>query len=92
MPEIPNRRPRHVDGGGKALVNAYHLRAKQTGVRVAYDAMVVDLDIDGQRCRGVVVEDASGRSTITAKAVVVASGGFEANRGWMRQIPGRRGR
>ena len=36
-------------GGGKALVNAYYAAAAKLGVEVAYDAEVVDLEMDGGR-------------------------------------------
>lgn len=75
-------------GGGKSLVNAYHLTAARAGVDVAYDTTVVDVIMDGQRCLGVRVGGPDGGETIAADAVVVASGGFEANLKWMRRYWG----
>lgn len=83
-----SRTNRFFLGGGKSLVNAYHRTAAARGVDVVYDTTVVDLEIDGLRCAGVRVQDGAGRSTIAAKAVVVAAGGFEANREWMRRYWG----
>ena len=75
-------------GGGKSLVNAYYRRAADRGVSVLYGTTVVDFDIDGQRCRGVYVGDGSETTFVSGEAIVVASGGFEANRGWMREYWG----
>jgi tricarballylate dehydrogenase len=71
-------------GGGKALVNAYHRTAARMGIETRYGTTVTDLVLDGGRCTGVV----TGRGTIAARAVVCASGGFEANLGWLRRYWG----
>ena len=41
-------------GGGKALMNSYYAAAERLGIRVLYDAQVVEIDVaDGRfdRCR-----------------------------------------
>ncbi len=85
-------------GGGKALVNAYYRSAQALGVQVRYNAPVIHLELadsqkGGKRFVAAVVEttDASGKITqerITAKTCVVASGGFESNRAWLREAWG----
>ena len=72
-------------GGGKALVNTYHRTASAMGVEVRYEACVTDLRFDGERCTGVVLADGS---RIGARAMVCASGGFEANLDWLRKYWG----
>jgi tricarballylate dehydrogenase len=72
-------------GGGKALVNTYHRTATSLGIEVRYDACVTDLSFDGSRCSAVVLSDGS---RIEARAVVCASGGFEANIDWLRKYWG----
>jgi len=72
-------------GGGKALVNTYHRTAAALGVQVRYQAHVTDLTFGGTACTGVVLADGS---RIGARAVVCASGGFEANLGWLRRYWG----
>jgi tricarballylate dehydrogenase len=73
-------------GGGKAHLNAYYLTAERAGVRTFFDAQVVGLQLDGRRCSGVVVSDDGGESRLMdADAVVIASGGYEANRAWLRE-------
>jgi tricarballylate dehydrogenase len=72
-------------GGGKALVNTYHRTAAAAGVTVRYDSTAVDLEFSGDRCSHVVLSGGErGGERIPARAVVCASGGFEANIGWLR--------
>ncbi|MFT4103798.1 MAG: FAD-dependent tricarballylate dehydrogenase TcuA [Burkholderiaceae bacterium] len=72
-------------GGGKALVNAYYRSAERLGVRVRYDAPVDRLEIDDGRF---VAAWSRGRR-ITARSCVLAAGGFESNRDWLREAWGR---
>ncbi len=75
-------------GGGKALLNAYYARASRTGIDVAYDAEVVGMDLAAGRCDAVRVRVDARETAVRAKAVVVASGGFEANLEWLREAWG----
>src|SRR5215472_13307301 len=70
-------------GGGKALVNVEYEAAHRLGVEVRYESTVAELQLTGGRCAGVVVESADERTVVPARAVVVASGGYEANLGWL---------
>jgi tricarballylate dehydrogenase len=72
-------------GGGKALVNTYHRTAAALGVVVRYDCTATDLELSGDRCSQVVLADGE---RIAARAVVCASGGFEANIDWLRRYWG----
>jgi tricarballylate dehydrogenase len=72
-------------GGGKALVNAYYRSAQALGVQVRYDAPVRGLEMQGHRFAAAYLE--SGER-IEARACVVASGGFESNRAWLREAWG----
>ena len=75
-------------GGGKAMVNAYYDTARKMGVQVAYESEVHELKIrDGQFLSAVVRRD-GGSQEVRAKAVVVASGGFEANVLWLKDYWG----
>jgi tricarballylate dehydrogenase len=71
-------------GGGKALINTYHRAAASLNVTVRYGITVEDLLLDADRCTAVV----TGDGTLRAGAVVCASGGFEANLGWLRRYWG----
>jgi tricarballylate dehydrogenase len=75
-------------GGGKALMNSYYAAAARMGVRVVYDAEVVGLDLRDGRFHGAEVSTAGRIETVRARAVVVASGGFEANLEWLREAWG----
>ena len=75
-------------GGGKALVNAYYRSAEALGVQVRYDAPVDRIEtLDGR-----FVAAHAGNERIEARACVVASGGFESNRAWLRDAWGRNDR
>ncbi|MFN0185349.1 MAG: FAD-dependent tricarballylate dehydrogenase TcuA [Aquabacterium sp.] len=73
-------------GGGKALVNAYYRSAQRLGVAVRYDAPVQRLELHDGRFRAAWLD--SGER-IPACSAVVASGGFESDREWLRQAWGR---
>jgi len=71
-------------GGGKALVNAYYRSAERLGVAVRYDAPVERLDVRDGRFVAAFV----GAERIEARTCVLACGGFESNRDWLRQAWG----
>ena len=68
-------------GGGKALVNAYYRSAEQLGIRIRYDAPVEKLELRDGRF----VAAFCGSERIEARSCVLASGGFESNREWLRK-------
>jgi tricarballylate dehydrogenase len=71
-------------GGGKALVNAYFRSAQELGVQVRYEAPVSRLEIEDGRFVAAWI----GEERIAARACVLAAGGFESNREWMREAWG----
>ena len=75
-------------GGGKALVNAQYRAAERLGVQVFYNSEVCDLRISEHGFESAVVRHDGEQSEIAAKAVVIASGGFQANDAWMREAWG----
>lgn len=75
-------------GGGKALINAYHVTLAKMGVSVLYDAFVEDLVIVGENCKGVLVNLDGKHYEIGAAAVVCACGGYEANLEWLARYWG----
>jgi len=72
-------------GGGKALVNAYFRSAEELGVQIRYEAPVKSLDLKDGRFVAAVLENGE---RIEARACVLASGGFESNREWLREAWG----
>lgn len=75
-------------GGGKALMNAYYRSAEQLGIEVRYEAEVERLELDDGRFVAAHVKGPAGAQRIKARACVVASGGFESNREWLREAWG----
>lgn len=75
-------------GGGKALVNTYYETARRRGLNLALGSKVEDLVFRNGAIESIVVSSDGGRRTVQGKAVVVASGGFEANRGWLKEYWG----
>ena len=70
--------------GGKALVNAYYRSAERLGVQVRYEAPVDRLELRDGRFEAAWV----GGERLTAGASVLAAGGFESNRDWLREAWG----
>ncbi len=71
-------------GGGKALVNAYYHSAEKQGVQIRYESPVDSIELANGRfvaahCQG---------ERITARSCVLAAGGFESNRAWLREAWG----
>jgi tricarballylate dehydrogenase len=86
-------------GGGKAVMNSYYAAAARMGIDVLYDAEVVGLDVaDGifssaqLRISGDpsvrLQPDHSDLITVRGAAVVLATGGFEANIEWLKEAWG----
>src|SRR5690606_14511502 len=71
-------------GGGKALVNAYYRSAEALGVQVRYDSPVDRLELRDGRFVAACVGD----RRVEAGACVLAAGGFESNREWLREAWG----
>lgn len=78
----------HFLGGGRALLNAYYLTAEKLGVRMLYEAEVQDLELHDGHCTRAHLNIGGREQTISAKAAVAASGGFQANADWMREAWG----
>ena len=72
-------------GGGKALVNAYFRSAERQGVKIHYETPVASVEMNGDRFIAVHTERGE---RIEAKSCVLAAGGFESNREWLRQAWG----
>ena len=67
-------------GGGPGLIDMEYASAAKAGIEVRFETKVLRLVTDERgRVTGVVVRTPAGTETIEARAVVLASGGFEAN-------------
>jgi tricarballylate dehydrogenase len=72
-------------GGGKALVNAYYRSAEKLDIQIRYETPVKGLDIQNGQFVGAILADGQH---IAAKTCVLACGGFESNRQWLREAWG----
>ena len=72
-------------GGGKALVNAYYRSAEKLGVQVRYETPVDRIEMNDNQF---VAAYTTKGERITAKSCVLAAGGFESNREWLRDAWG----
>ncbi len=76
-------------GGGRALLNSYYRYvAGRPRITVDTDAMVEEIEFDGLDARAVIVGHGGARHRVSTRAVVCASGGFEANLEWLRRYWG----
>ena len=80
-------------GGGKALMNAYYRSAEKLGIEVRYQCAAERIEMDGTHfvAAHVAVTKPDGTLTherITARSCVLAAGGFESNREWLREAWG----
>jgi tricarballylate dehydrogenase len=71
-------------GGGKALMNAYYRSAERLGIQIRYESPVDRLEMKDGRF----VAAFSGQERIEARSCVLAAGGFESNREWLREAWG----
>jgi tricarballylate dehydrogenase len=75
-------------GGGKAMINAYYDTARRFGVEIVYGAEVRQLKLADGAFHSATVSHGNASHEVRAKALVVASGGFEANIPWLRKYWG----
>src|SRR3954451_10564918 len=75
-------------GGGRSMLNALYLTAESLGVEIAYDAELIDLDIDNGMFLSATVQHSEQRHTVRAATLAAACGGFESNIEWLKQYWG----
>lgn len=75
-------------GGGKSLVNAYYRVAENLGVDVLYEAEVTHLERQDNVIASVEFTYNGCHEHLTPKAIVVASGGFQADLDWLARAWG----
>ncbi len=75
-------------GGGRGLVQAEYKAAEKHGVEIRYNAQAIALLRGREGVLGVRVVVYGAEEEIRSKAVVLASGGFEANREWRARYLG----
>jgi len=77
-----------ADGGGRGLVDALTGASRAAGVAMRYGTRAESLVTAGGRVAGVRASGDGREETIGAAAVVLASGGFEANAEWRTRYLG----
>ncbi|WP_299484191.1 FAD-dependent tricarballylate dehydrogenase TcuA [uncultured Roseibium sp.] len=75
-------------GGGKSLVNAYYRTAEKLGVSVLYEANVTNLELDRDRITRIDYTHEGEAKHLEPSAVIVASGGFQADTEWLTRAWG----
>jgi len=77
-----------VTGGGPGLVESLTNAATRNGIEIRYGAQAVELIEESGQIAGVVVRQGGELAPLRARAVVLASGGFEANPEWRTRYLG----
>ena len=77
-----------VNGGGPGLIEQLVTAVERRGVGIEYETRAIELLFDGHAVRGVRVRRGGETYDVPADAVVLASGGFEANREWRTRYLG----
>lgn len=77
-----------VKGHGAAMVKVLATRLKEAGVDLKLGNTVKSIVKEGGRIAGVIAEIDDEEVKIAAKAVVIASGGYANNRGWIKKYAG----
>jgi tricarballylate dehydrogenase len=75
-------------GGGTALMNALFHTAGKLGIDVIYDTEALSLKIVDREFRSVRVRSRAFPCEIKGKSVVVASGGYQADINWLKEVWG----
>lgn len=75
-------------GGGPGLVDSMTKTAGQQGIEIWYGARAMSLVTDGKAVCGVEIRRGGRTDQIACKAVILASGGFQANAEWRTRYLG----
>jgi tricarballylate dehydrogenase len=70
-------------GGGVGMIEDYTRIATALGVEIRYEQHVVDLLLEHGAVVGVAVGTGAERRELRAESVILAAGGFHANRDWL---------
>ncbi len=75
-------------GGGPGLIDALYAVGERNGIEIWYESRALGLIHDDEGVQGVAVREHGRTVFVSAKAVVLASGGFEANAEWRTRYLG----
>ncbi len=71
-------------GGGKALLNVYYRALEARAVPVRYETRLTAIERSGDGFK-VTLQHAGGSEQMTARALAIASGGYESNYAWLER-------
>ena len=78
-----------IKGYGEAVVKTLAIRAKEKGVDIRLATPVKKILREGEQITGVVAETEDGEDIqVSAKTVVIASGGYANNKEWIKKYAG----
>jgi len=77
-----------TNGGGPGLYESLQAITKREGIETLFESRALDLIMDGVKVAGVRVKQGDKIVDMKAKAVVMASGGFQANPEWRTRYLG----
>ena len=87
MPDSP--RTYHViKGKGEAVIKALVTKAREKGVTIRLAAPVKRILKQGDRITGVVAEADGEEIQVSAKVIIIASGGYANNKEWIKKYTG----
>jgi tricarballylate dehydrogenase len=75
-------------GGGRAMLNSLYRTAERLGVDVLYDAPATQLDVQDGFFHAAICQILGQPVRISARTLVAAAGGFEANIDWLKRYWG----
>ncbi|MBN2039622.1 MAG: FAD-dependent oxidoreductase [Spirochaetes bacterium] len=87
MPKTPSTY-HVVKGEGAALIKHLTSAAKEKGIDIRSGCRVLNLLKSGGKITGVIAEENDDEIEVTAKAVVIATGGYANNKEWIKKYAG----
>ena len=89
---LPTSNPGRADsvvGKGVALAPALRKAVKKAKIPILYETKLTDISLSNGSLKSVKVQTKTGTETILCKAVVISTGGFQANRKLVTQYIGK---
>ncbi len=75
-------------GGGTALLNTLYDVAETKGIEIIYEAKIKDIVIKNKAFESIILNENGSDLSIEASSLILASGGFQANKEWLEDIWG----
>jgi tricarballylate dehydrogenase len=75
-------------GGGKVLIDTYYESLKKFNVKIAYDTEVIGVSTNNDVISSVTTNNKGQVKNISADKYIFASGGFEADKLWLKELWG----